>query len=99
VGAGHSRHVSVSDFASVADRQDYDFLPIVMIQGNISSMPEFDDPLAKLWRYFVYQAANFRMLGERLDPLPNRLNRALGRVAAFREEKVVETGDIPQGRF
>jgi hypothetical protein len=42
----------------VADRKYHDLFSVVMIQGDIGSMSEFNHPLAELWRHFFYRTAN-----------------------------------------
>ena len=34
----------------MADRQNYNLFPVVAIQGDVGPLPEFNHPLAKLWR-------------------------------------------------
>ena len=78
------------------DRQYYDLIPIVMIQGNVGSMSELNHPLAEFWRHFFEWAANLRVPGQRLYALPDGLNGALGGTLALGRQKIMETGNVQQ---
>jgi hypothetical protein len=85
---------SISGFASVADSQDYDLFPVVVIQGDVGPRAEFDHPLAKLRRQIVYKTANLRVLAECFHTLPDCLDGAPGGVPALGSQKLMETGPI-----
>jgi len=83
---------SISCFASVADGQNHDLLPVVVIPGDVSALPEFNHPLAKLRWQILDRAAHLRVLVERFHTLPNGLDGALCCVLALRRQKLMETG-------
>src|ERR1700678_945107 len=87
---------SVSGFASVADRQYHDLVPVVMIQSDIGATSEFNDPLAEFRRHLFDRAADFRVLAQRFYALPNCLDGALGGIPALRNQKLMETGYVQQ---
>lgn len=89
---------SISGFASVADRQNHDLFPVVVIQGDVGPVPEFNHPLAKLQRQIVHETANLRVLAESFHTLPDRLDGALRSLRALGSQKPMETGHIQQGR-
>ena len=74
---------SMPRFTSVADGQNHDLLSVVMVEGDISSVSEFNHPLAEFRRHFFDWAADFRMLGERSYALSDCFNGALGGVATL----------------
>src|SRR5579863_9848921 len=80
-------------------RKYHDLLSVEMIQDNISAAAEFDDPFAEFERQFVDGAADPGTFSEDPDTLPNGLDRAFGRVAAFGRQKIVQTAHIPQRSF
>jgi hypothetical protein len=90
---------SISGFASMADRQNHNLFPVVVIQGDVGPLPEFNYPLAKLWRQLFDRTANLQVLAERFHTLPDRLDGALCGFPAFGSQKLMETGHIQQGRL
>lgn len=103
VDAAPAKHIddedvtSVSRFSTVSDGQDHDLFGVVVIQRDIGSVPELNHPLAEFrWQLFD-RTADPGMLGQLLYPLPDRLDRALGRLPALRSQKVVESRHIQQG--
>ena len=82
----------------MADRQNHNLFPVVMIQGDVGSVPEFDYPLAKLRRQLFDRAANLRVFAERFHALPDRLDGALRGIPALGSQKLMEPGHIQQGR-
>ena len=89
---------SISGFARVADRQNHNLFPLVVIQGDIGPLPEFNHPLAKLRRQLFDRTATLRMLAERLHTLPDRPDGALCGILALGSQKLMEAGHIQQGR-
>ena len=61
----------------MADSQYHDLFPVVMIEGDIGPMPEFNHPLTELRRQLFDRAANLWVLAERFYALPNRLDSTL----------------------
>lgn len=80
----------ISGFASVAHRQYDDSFPVIMVQDDISSVSEFDHPLAELRGHFFHRAANLRMFAEHFHALADCLDGALGGVGALRSQKLME---------
>ena len=74
----------VPSFASVADRQYHNPFSVVVTEGNMGSMPEFNHPLAKLRRHFFDRATDFRVPAKQFDAPANRLDGALGGVKVLR---------------
>src|SRR5258708_10090058 len=68
-----------------------------MIQVDVSSLSEFNHPLAELRRHFFDRAANFRVLAECFQALPDGLDGALCGVPALGSQKM-ETRHVQQGR-
>ena len=81
----------------MADRQDDHLFPVVMIQSDIGSLPEFNHLLAKLgWQLFD-RTANLRVLAERSHTAPDHLDGSLGGSWTLGSKKLMEAGDIQQG--
>lgn len=87
---------SLSGFTSMADCEDYNLLPVEVIERNVSPLPEFDDPFAELRQHFFDRTADFRVTGESFYSLPDCCDCTLGRVPAFWSQKFVESSDIQQ---
>lgn len=68
----------------MADGEDYDFIPVVVVQDDIGSLAEFDDPLAELGRHFFHRAANLGMTAEDFDALPDGGNARLSHASKAR---------------
>ena len=83
----------------MADRQNHNLFPVVVIQGDVGTLPEFNHPLAKLWRQLFDKTAYLRVLAERFHALPDRLDGALCGIPALGSEKFMETGHIQQSRW
>ena len=83
----------------MANRQNHNLFPVVVIQCDVGSMPEFNHPLAKLWRQLFDKTANLRVLAERPHALPDRLDGALCGIPALGSQKLMETGHIQQSRL
>jgi hypothetical protein len=87
----------VSGFAPVADRQNHNLFPVVVVQGHVGSLPEFNNPLPKLRRQLFDRTANLRVLPERFHTLPDRFDGPLRGFTALGSQKPMKTGDIQQG--
>src|SRR5580704_453533 len=87
---------SVSRFASVANRQDHDFLSVIVIQRDVGATSEFNHPLTEFRWHFFYRAAYLGVPGECLNTLANRFDGAPGGILAFRCEELVQTGNVEQ---
>jgi hypothetical protein len=83
----------------MANRQDHDFFPVIVIQRKICAMSEFNDPFAELWRHFFNRAAHLRVPGKRFNTLPDRFDGAPGGVSALGSQKGMKAGDIQERRF
>jgi len=89
----------ISRFTSVADGQNHDLFPVVVVQGDVCCMSELDHPLAKLWRELFDRASNLRVLPERFHTLPNRFYGPLRGLPALGRQKLMKAGYIEQGRL
>jgi hypothetical protein len=85
---------SISGFASVADRQDHNLFSVIVIEGDVGSLPKFNHPLTKLWFQLFDRTTNFRVLTEGFYTLPDRLDGALRCFRALGNQKLMETGHI-----
>jgi hypothetical protein len=81
----------------MADRQNHNLFPVVVIQGDVGPLPEFNHPLAELWWQLFDRPANLRMLAERFHTLPDGIDGALCSIPALGSQKLMETGHIQQG--
>ena len=71
---------SVAVFPCRADCQSYDLFSVVAVEGDVSPMAEFDDPLPELGREFFDGTPDFGALTEDFDALPDRLDGPAGGV-------------------
>src|ERR1700720_3371486 len=74
---------SVSRLAPMPHRQHHDIFPVIMIEADIGSVSELNQPLPELRRQLFDRAATLRLPGKALSALTNCLHRALGRVATL----------------
>lgn len=88
---------SIPCFTAVANGEDDNLLPIVMGEGDVGALTEFDDPLAKLGGQIFNRATDLWMPAKRFDTLPQGMDGALRGIAALRSEKGVEPGYIRKG--
>jgi len=88
--AGMRSNQLVASLAAMAHGENYYFFAVEVIQRNVSSVSEFDDPLAKLWRQLVEWTAHLRMLAQRLHSLADGFDGALGCVATLGSQEIVQ---------
>ena len=86
----------VPRLAPMSHRQNDDFLFVVAIENDIRPAAELDHPFAELGGQLLDGTAHLRKLAQQLYALPDRLDGALGRVAALGSQKVVQSRHIPQ---
>lgn len=87
---------SIPNFATVANGQNYDLLPVEVIESNIRSLSEFNDPFAEFRRHLFDWATDLWMGAESFDSLPNCLDGTHSSVAAVQREELMESGHIEQ---
>jgi hypothetical protein len=80
----------------VADRQYHHLLSVIVIEGDVSSMTEFNYPLAELRWHFFDGTANLWMLAEFFDALSDRLDGTPSRISALGKQKIIEAGHIEE---
>jgi hypothetical protein len=78
---------SLSCFATVSNRENNDLFPVVMVQGDISPMAEFDHPLPEFYGELINWSANLRMFAEGFHALAERSDGALGCIQILRCQK------------
>ena len=65
--AALARLILVACFASMADCEQHDLVPVEQIQDNIGAMPDGNDPFPELRRHLRRRASNLRMSGKFAD--------------------------------
>ena len=83
----------------MADGHNHNLFSVVVIQGDVGPVPEFNHPLAKLRRQLFDGTASLRVLAERFHTLPDGPDGALGGIPALGSQEAMEAGHIQQGRW
>jgi hypothetical protein len=83
----------------VADREDHDLPAVEVIEGDVGTVTEFDDPFAEFGEHPVDRSTDLRVGGEGFHSTADGGNGAAGCVGAFGGQEIVETGEIGQSRL
>src|SRR5690242_3279668 len=88
--------VLIASFPCMPDREQHDVMPVEVIQDDISSVSEGDDPFTEAGWHLFDRAAKLRLSLQDADAAPNCLNSAFRCIEAGRCEKVPEPRDIEE---
>ena len=68
--------VLIASFAGMPDRQQDDLVAVKVVQDDISSVPERDDPFTEAGWHVFDGATKLRLLRQNAHAAPNRLDSA-----------------------